>query len=113
MGRECAYTLIRVSTFRNLLYFGDSLGWLTIYLFFAAWKVEILGLYKVLIKEPWIILLFPAFLSSNWCVHDSLFVSRFATRIADALASGSTLSVLTLFIFTFPILTSETFSVNA
>lgn len=31
-----------------------------------TWKSEVLGLYEVFLTDPWIVLLFPMFLSSNW-----------------------------------------------
>jgi hypothetical protein len=67
--------------------------WWLINLYCVAWKVEILGLYKVIIKEPWIILLFPAFLSSNWSVWACVFSIRWT--MTDELEGrlGSTLSV--------------------
>lgn len=31
-----------------------------------SWKTEIIGLWETISKEPWIVLLFPMFWSSNW-----------------------------------------------
>jgi uncharacterized membrane protein YeaQ/YmgE (transglycosylase-associated protein family) len=31
-----------------------------------TWKTEFVGLYKILATDPWVVLLFPFFLSSNW-----------------------------------------------